>query len=80
MVSDAFFPFRDGIDIGSKQGIKAVVQPRIIKILLCSLSRSNKNFSITLENIPRYQELFGKKNRRWLRGIIGDKKPSFEDA
>ncbi|MBI4689560.1 MAG: IMP cyclohydrolase [Nitrospirae bacterium] len=27
MVSDAFFPFRDGIDVGIKQGITAVVQP-----------------------------------------------------
>lgn len=27
MVSDAFFPFRDGVDIGIKQGISAVVQP-----------------------------------------------------
>jgi phosphoribosylaminoimidazolecarboxamide formyltransferase/IMP cyclohydrolase len=27
MVSDAFFPFRDGIDIGLEQGVKAVVQP-----------------------------------------------------
>jgi phosphoribosylaminoimidazolecarboxamide formyltransferase / IMP cyclohydrolase len=27
MVSDAFFPFRDGIDVGLSQGIKAVVQP-----------------------------------------------------
>ncbi len=27
MVSDAFFPFRDGIDIGLNQGIKSVVQP-----------------------------------------------------
>ncbi|HBZ53851.1 MAG TPA: IMP cyclohydrolase [Syntrophobacteraceae bacterium] len=27
MVSDAFFPFRDGIDVGIRQGIKAVVQP-----------------------------------------------------
>ncbi|CCK79178.1 phosphoribosylaminoimidazolecarboxamide formyltransferase PurH2 [Desulfobacula toluolica] len=27
MVSDAFFPFRDGIDVGLRQGIKAVVQP-----------------------------------------------------
>ncbi len=27
MVSDAFFPFRDGIDVGLKEGIKAVVQP-----------------------------------------------------
>jgi phosphoribosylaminoimidazolecarboxamide formyltransferase / IMP cyclohydrolase len=27
MVSDAFFPFRDGIDVGIKEGIKAVVQP-----------------------------------------------------
>ncbi len=27
MVSDAFFPFRDGIDVGLLQGIKAVVQP-----------------------------------------------------
>ncbi len=27
MVSDAFFPFRDGIDVGLKQGVKAVVQP-----------------------------------------------------
>jgi phosphoribosylaminoimidazolecarboxamide formyltransferase / IMP cyclohydrolase len=27
MVSDAFFPFRDGVDVGLRQGIKAVVQP-----------------------------------------------------
>jgi phosphoribosylaminoimidazolecarboxamide formyltransferase/IMP cyclohydrolase len=27
MVSDAFFPFRDGIDVGLEQGIKSVIQP-----------------------------------------------------
>ena len=27
MVSDAFFPFRDGIDVGIKEEISAVVQP-----------------------------------------------------
>jgi len=27
MVSDAFFPFRDGIDVGIRQGVTAVVQP-----------------------------------------------------
>jgi len=27
MVSDAFFPFRDGVDVGIKQGISCVVQP-----------------------------------------------------
>jgi phosphoribosylaminoimidazolecarboxamide formyltransferase/IMP cyclohydrolase len=27
MVSDAFFPFRDGIDVGLKEGVSAVVQP-----------------------------------------------------
>ena len=27
MVSDAFFPFRDGIDVGIRQGVSAVVQP-----------------------------------------------------
>jgi phosphoribosylaminoimidazolecarboxamide formyltransferase/IMP cyclohydrolase len=27
MVSDAFFPFRDGADVGLGQGVKAVVQP-----------------------------------------------------
>jgi phosphoribosylaminoimidazolecarboxamide formyltransferase/IMP cyclohydrolase len=27
MVSDAFFPFRDGLDVGIRQGITAVVQP-----------------------------------------------------
>jgi phosphoribosylaminoimidazolecarboxamide formyltransferase/IMP cyclohydrolase len=27
MISDAFFPFRDGIDVGLSQGIKAVIQP-----------------------------------------------------
>ena len=27
MVSDAFFPFRDGLDVGIRQGISAVVQP-----------------------------------------------------
>lgn len=27
MVSDAFFPFRDGVDVGIRQGITAIVQP-----------------------------------------------------
>lgn len=27
MVSDAFFPFRDGIDVGIREGVTAVVQP-----------------------------------------------------
>jgi phosphoribosylaminoimidazolecarboxamide formyltransferase/IMP cyclohydrolase len=27
MASDAFFPFRDGIDEAAKQGITAVIQP-----------------------------------------------------
>ncbi len=27
MVSDAFFPFRDGVDVGIHEGIRAVVQP-----------------------------------------------------
>ena len=27
MVSDAFFPFRDGIDIGLKEGVSSVIQP-----------------------------------------------------
>ncbi len=27
MVSDAFFPFRDGIDVGLSHGVKAVIQP-----------------------------------------------------
>ena len=27
MVSDAFFPFRDGADVGIKEGVKAIVQP-----------------------------------------------------
>ncbi|RLB26171.1 MAG: IMP cyclohydrolase, partial [Deltaproteobacteria bacterium] len=27
MVSDAFFPFRDGVDVAIRQGITAVVQP-----------------------------------------------------
>jgi len=27
MISDAFFPFRDGVDVGIKQGITAVIQP-----------------------------------------------------
>jgi phosphoribosylaminoimidazolecarboxamide formyltransferase/IMP cyclohydrolase len=27
MVSDAFFPFRDGVDVGIRQGISAVIQP-----------------------------------------------------
>jgi len=27
MVSDAFFPFRDGIDVGLNEGVTAVVQP-----------------------------------------------------
>jgi phosphoribosylaminoimidazolecarboxamide formyltransferase/IMP cyclohydrolase len=27
MISDAFFPFRDGVDIGIKQGITSVIQP-----------------------------------------------------
>jgi phosphoribosylaminoimidazolecarboxamide formyltransferase/IMP cyclohydrolase len=27
MVSDAFFPFRDGVDVGLSQGVSAVIQP-----------------------------------------------------
>ncbi|MDD4871471.1 MAG: IMP cyclohydrolase [Kiritimatiellae bacterium] len=27
MVSDAFFPFRDGLDVGAKEGVTAVIQP-----------------------------------------------------
>lgn len=27
MVSDAFFPFRDGIDVGLREGVRAVIQP-----------------------------------------------------
>ncbi|MEE4356992.1 MAG: IMP cyclohydrolase [Desulfococcaceae bacterium] len=27
MVSDAFFPFRDGIDVGIREGVRAVIQP-----------------------------------------------------
>ena len=27
MVSDAFFPFRDGVDVGISEGITAVIQP-----------------------------------------------------
>ena len=27
MVSDAFFPFRDGVDVGIREGIAAVIQP-----------------------------------------------------
>ena len=27
MISDAFFPFRDGVDAGIKQGVSAIVHP-----------------------------------------------------
>jgi phosphoribosylaminoimidazolecarboxamide formyltransferase / IMP cyclohydrolase len=27
MISDAFFPFRDGVDVGIRQGVSAIVQP-----------------------------------------------------
>jgi len=27
MISDAFFPFRDGVDVGIKEGVSAIVQP-----------------------------------------------------
>jgi phosphoribosylaminoimidazolecarboxamide formyltransferase/IMP cyclohydrolase len=27
MASDAFFPFRDGIDVAAKNGITAIIQP-----------------------------------------------------
>jgi phosphoribosylaminoimidazolecarboxamide formyltransferase / IMP cyclohydrolase len=27
MVSDAFFPFRDGVDVGIKQGVTSIIQP-----------------------------------------------------
>jgi phosphoribosylaminoimidazolecarboxamide formyltransferase/IMP cyclohydrolase len=27
MISDAFFPFRDGVDVGLRQGVTGVVQP-----------------------------------------------------
>jgi phosphoribosylaminoimidazolecarboxamide formyltransferase/IMP cyclohydrolase len=27
MISDAFFPFRDGVDVGLKEGVTAIIQP-----------------------------------------------------
>ena len=27
MASDAFFPFRDGIDVGATQGVGVIIQP-----------------------------------------------------
>ena len=27
MVSDAFFPFRDGVDVALREGVRAIVQP-----------------------------------------------------
>jgi phosphoribosylaminoimidazolecarboxamide formyltransferase/IMP cyclohydrolase len=27
MVSDAFFPFRDGVEVGLREGVRAVIQP-----------------------------------------------------
>ena len=27
MISDAFFPFRDGVDVGIREGVGAVAQP-----------------------------------------------------
>ena len=27
MVSDGFFPFRDGVDVGLREGVTAVIQP-----------------------------------------------------
>ncbi len=27
MVTDAFFPFRDGVDVGLREGVTAVIQP-----------------------------------------------------
>jgi len=27
MASDAFFPFRDGVDVAAEYGIKAIIQP-----------------------------------------------------
>jgi len=27
MISDAFFPFRDGVDVGIKEGVTAIVHP-----------------------------------------------------
>jgi phosphoribosylaminoimidazolecarboxamide formyltransferase/IMP cyclohydrolase len=27
MASDAFFPFRDGVEVAAKAGVKAVIQP-----------------------------------------------------
>jgi len=27
MISDAFFPFRDGVDVGIKEGVTGIVQP-----------------------------------------------------
>ena len=27
MISDAFFPFRDGVDVGINEGVSAIIQP-----------------------------------------------------
>jgi phosphoribosylaminoimidazolecarboxamide formyltransferase/IMP cyclohydrolase len=32
MASDAFFPFRDGIDAAAQAGIKAIIQPGTLSI------------------------------------------------
>ena len=35
MASDAFFPFRDGIENAAARGIAAVIQPHYYKTVLC---------------------------------------------
>jgi phosphoribosylaminoimidazolecarboxamide formyltransferase/IMP cyclohydrolase len=51
MVSDAFFPFRDGVDVGIKEGIIAIVQP----------GGSDRDFDVITacnEAIPRVTMVF----------------------
>ena len=34
MASDAFFPFRDGIDNAAKAGIKCIIQPVVVQCVM----------------------------------------------
>jgi len=42
MVSDAFFPFRDGVDVGLREGVTAVIQPGGSKRDLESITACNE--------------------------------------
>ena len=94
MASDAFFPFRDGIDIAAEYGITAVVQPggslRDPEVITAADEHGMRAVRSSVLPLPRssFSRLFGKSgvrfsNRTLWRELSGESKlisPTFKSA